>query len=138
MCQVVKYYFSCTHTDRYRLVNACSFGFCPNARSCIGNNNQIMAYRPVPTSLWCEPCLRRRHQIILAVHRLLMYDVCAQAEREGWSNHSIGQAMRRCREQEDKEIGSFLAAVEEAENRNARLYRVRRGQHYGDSDSGGG
>lgn len=63
-----------------------------------------------------------------------MDEVYAQAEREGWSNRCIQQAMERCYQQEDKEIQSFLAAVEEAESRNARIHGVRRGQYHGDSD----
>lgn len=131
MCQVVKYYLSCTHTERYRLVKPCPFGF---ASSCKGNNNQIIAYRPVYTPLWCGPCFGQRHDTILAVHRLYMEEVYAQAEREGWSNRNTEQAIRRCCQQEDKEIQSFLAAVEEAESRNVRLHGVRRGQYRGDSN----
>lgn len=37
--------------------------------------------------------------------------------------------MRRCYLQEDKEIQSFLAAVEEAKSRKARLYGASRAQH---------
>ncbi len=131
MCQVVEYYLSCTHTERYRLINSCPFGF---ASSCKGKNNQIIAYRRVYTPLWCDPCFRQRHDTILAVHQLYMDEVHAQAEREGWSNREIERAMRRCHQQEDKEIQSFLVAVEEAESRNARLHGARRGQHNGDSN----
>ena len=63
-----------------------------------------------------------------------MEEVYAQAEREGWSNRNTEQAIRRCCQQEDKEIQSFLAAVEEAESRNVRLHGVRRGQYRGDSN----
>ena len=63
-----------------------------------------------------------------------MDEIYAQAEREGWSNRKIEQVIRRCYQQEDKEIQSFLAAVEEAESRNVRLHGVRRGQHRGDSN----
>ena len=63
-----------------------------------------------------------------------MDEVFAQAECEGWSNRSIARAMERCYEQENKEVESFLVAVEEAENRNARLHVIRRGQQTGDND----
>lgn len=63
-----------------------------------------------------------------------MDDIYAQSEREGWSHSSIERALRRCYQQEDKEIQSFLAAVEEAENHNARLHGVRRRQNCEDSD----
>lgn len=131
MCQVVECYLSCTHNERYRLINPCPFGF---ASSCKGKNNQIIAYRRVYTPLWCGPCSRQRHDTILAVHQLYTDEVHAQAEREGWSNRAIERAMRRCHQQEDKEIQSFLVAVEEAESRNARLHGARRGQHNGDSN----
>ena len=134
MCQIVEYYLSCTHTERYRLVNTCPFGFCRDASSCKGNNNQIIAYRPVYTPLWCGPCFRQRHNTILVVHRLYVGELYAQAERGGWSNRSIEQAIRRCYQQEDKEIECFLAAVEEAESHNARLHSAKRGAHHGDSD----
>ncbi|CAF9920420.1 hypothetical protein IMSHALPRED_004887 [Imshaugia aleurites] len=75
-----------------------------------------------------------RHDTILAVHQLYVHEVYAQAEREGWSNRSLERVIRRCHQQEDKEIQSFLAAVEEAETRNARLHRIRRGPRLGDSD----
>lgn len=134
MCQVVEHYLSCTHTERYRLVNSCPFGFCTDASSCKGNNNQIIAYRLVYTPLWCGPCFRQRHDTILAVHRLYVNEIYAQAEREGWYNSSIEQAIRRCFQEEDKEIQSFLAAVEEAESHNASLHGVSRRQHGGVSD----
>lgn len=128
MCQVVERYLSCTHTQRYCLVNSCPFGFCYDTRSCKGNNNQTNAYRPVYNPMWCSPCFRLRHDTILAVHRLYVDEVYAQAEREGWSNSRIEQAILRCSQQEDKEIQSFLTAVEEAESRNARLNDMRRRQ----------
>ena len=78
--------------------------------------------------MWCGPCFRQRHDTILAVHRLYVDEVHAQAEREGWSNSRIEQAILRCSQQEDKEIQSFLTAVEEAESRNARLNDMRRRQ----------
>ncbi|CAD6573620.1 MAG: hypothetical protein ASARMPRED_006215 [Alectoria sarmentosa] len=65
-------------------------------------------------------------QSIILLHRLYVDEVYAQAEREGWSNSRIEQAIRRCSQQEDKEIQSFLTAVEEAESRNARLNDMRR------------
>ncbi|KAL9071390.1 MAG: hypothetical protein Q9161_004249 [Pseudevernia consocians] len=66
-----------------------------------------------------------------------MDEIYAQAEREGWSNRKIEQVIRRCYQQEDKEIQSFLAAVEEAESRNVRLHGVRsNGKEYeGEVDS---
>ncbi|KAF6237599.1 hypothetical protein HO173_004489 [Letharia columbiana] len=95
---------------------------------------EIMAYRPVYTPLWCGPCFRQRHDTILAVHRLYVGELYAQAECGGWSNRSIEQAIRRCYQQEDKEIECFLAAVEEAESHNARLHSARRKAHHGNSD----
>lgn len=134
MCQVVEYYLSCTHAERYRLVNTCPFGFCRDASSCKGNNNQTIAYQPVYTPLWCGSCFHQRHDTILAVHRPYVGELYAQAECEGCSNRSIEQAIRRCYQQEDKEIQCFLAAVEEAESHNARLHSAGRGAHHGDSD----
>ena len=43
--------------------------------------------------------------------------------------------MRRCYQQENREIQSFLVAVEEAERRNARLRSGRRGQTGRTSDA---
>ena len=134
MCQVIEHYLSCTHTQRYSLVNSCPFGFCTDVSSCKGNNNQIIANRLIYTPLWCGPCFHQRHDTILAVHQLYANEIYAQAECEGWSNSAIEQAIRRHFQQEDKEIQSFLAAVEETESRNARLHGVRRRQHGWDSD----
>ena len=41
--------------------------------------------------------------------------------------------MERSYQQEDKEIQRVLAAVEEAESRNARLHNTRRGVHHRNS-----
>lgn len=63
-----------------------------------------------------------------------MDEVYAQAEREERPKSSIEQSIRPCCRQEDEEIQSFFTAVEEAENRSARLNGIRSRQDGADSD----
>lgn len=136
MCQVSKlYHAGCDHTIRYRLVNRCSEGFCPDTFSCRVNTNWIIAFRPVYNPRWCYDCHDERIGAIRDSHENDQNEIMEQADGEDWSDEGIERALDRSDEQEAKEIGSFNTALCEVQAREQRDYRERRRQEGAEWDS---
>ena len=112
--QAVESYFSCTHRAILFVHLALWISVRATTTRSLLNKQSIF-------SLWCDPCLRQRHDAILTARELYAHEIYAQAEHQRWSSPSIEQAIRICYQQLDREIQSFSAAVEEAESRASIL-----------------
>lgn len=70
-------------------MNRCSDGFSLAARSCKGNDNQVMAYQPFSNPRSCNACEDYKSELLQRIRRIYVGEVQSKAEREGWSPSDI-------------------------------------------------
>ena len=93
MCKVIEYYNpQCGHAFRYRLDNRCQDGFSYAARSCKGDGNQVIGYRPFPGHRVCEACKDDALEIPDQSHHLCADEIQACSEEGLWSGFATTEA----------------------------------------------